>query len=41
VDEPGELDVGDVPACAVDALEIPDCFGAAAVCQYMASRVAG
>ena len=29
VDEPGELDVGNVPACAVDALEIPDCFSAA------------
>jgi hypothetical protein len=41
VDKPGELNVGDMPACAVDTLEIPDCFGAAVVCQYMPSQVAG
>lgn len=29
MDEPGELDVGDVSARAVDALKVPDCLGAA------------
>lgn len=28
VDEASKLDMGDMPTCAVDALEIPDCFGA-------------
>lgn len=27
MDEPGKLDVRDVPAGAVDAFEVPDCFG--------------
>lgn len=33
VDQPGEFDAGDVAGGAVDAFEVPDCFGPVSVSE--------
>lgn len=38
VDEPGELDVWDMSAGAVDAFKIPDCFGAGGETELVEAR---